>query len=164
MWQVGQKGVLVKAGRGQFCGVREATTEQLTETSWVGSHPCFFPLSTAAVPPPSPLLDHHHTVPSHVFLEWAHPEKEHGAPSYLAADRQTNSAPISLTDNHHTDRLSAGKSWATSVWFGLTGKDETTLQGTQTRNQMHAEMKKKTERDQFSFCDWTVFQFYWHWS
>lgn len=51
MWQLGQKGVLVKAGRGQFCGVREATTEQLTETSWVGSHPCFFPSIYHCCPP-----------------------------------------------------------------------------------------------------------------
>lgn len=118
----------------------EATSEQLTETSWVGSHPCFFPLSTAAVPPPSPLLDHRHTVLPCVFGVSSPRE---GAPcSKLSGCRQTNSAPISLTDNHHTDRLSAGKSWATSVWFGPTGKDDTTLRGTQTRNQMHAEIKK----------------------
>lgn len=125
----------------------------------------FSSISTAAVPPPSPLSDHHRTVLPCVF--GVSSPREGARCSKLSGCRQTNSAPISLTDNHHTDRLSAGKSWATSVWFGLTGEDETTLRGTQTRNQKHAEIKKKTEFTKGSFlpfCDWTIFQFYWHWS
>lgn len=100
----------------------------------------FSSISTAAVPPPSPLSDHHRTVLPCVF--GVSSPREGARCSKLSGCRQTNSAPISLTDNHHTDCLSAGKSWATSVWFGLTGEDETTLRGTQTRNQKHAEMKK----------------------
>lgn len=156
MWQLGERSVLAKRGRGWICSVWKTAAKQLSPQPVDGnlmSRLASLLLSLPTIPLLFLLLDHPSIFASlQKHIRGRHPEKQRSAPSSLAADKLCS---VQL-DGQSSQLLSvAGKSQATSVWFGRKGKDKKTFNGTHTHTQLNTCFSERPEWTKGSFgCFW----------